>query len=268
MGGADFVPGISGGTVALMLGIYERWVFALGDIDLSLFVDLLRRRNQAAKQKFFLVPFGFLLPLGLGLMLAPFAVSHGVAFLLGRHAAFTYAFFMGLIVATSILIFKRIGTFNWQTWAVLVLGAALGYGLTGFSGAAALPHSKPFFVIYGSLAICAMVLPGISGAFILYLLGQYEVMVQAVQHVDLEVMGLFGLGAVLGILSFVRGVAWLLKKFPGLTMAGLTGLMLGALRLPLLHISQHGFNQGWPVFGLVGGMGLVWGATFIFRPRP
>ncbi len=225
MGSADVVPGVSGGTMAFLLGIYEELlesVHACGVAGLRLARTWFREGHM-------LVPWRFLVPLAVGLFLAIFSLARGVSWLLENQPVLVWSFFFGLVLASVFTVVRRIRT--WKIQHVL-LGAAFALGIYWLIGRVPLetPHTPLFFFLSGALAISAMILPGISGAFILVLLGKYAAVLQAVVDLDLGVLVLVASGAAVGLLSVARLLRWLLKNYHEFTVAALVGLMVGSLR--------------------------------------
>jgi putative membrane protein len=217
MGIADIIPGVSGGTIALITGIYERFIFAIKSI---------RPTSDLRK-----IDWGLLLPLGLGIATSFLAMSMVMGFLLEAHTALVYAFFFGLILASAGFICKHIDAFHPKHLLAGSLGFLLSFLLVGL-GVLEASHSLLFIFVSGALAICAMMLPGISGAFILLTLGQYEYMLDALKTFRMAEIGIFLGGILVGLVTFSRVISYLLKNHEHPTLAFLTGLMLGGLRLP------------------------------------
>jgi putative membrane protein len=226
MGAADVVPGVSGGTMALILGIYEELIRAIKTFDSDLLRQFLRGRFSSAMQR---VPLGFLLPLGMGILTAIFTLARGLSWLLTHHPVAVWSFFFGLVLASAFVVAHRIRDWRPATVVGLFLTAAAAYGLVGVVPVQT-PDALPFIFLCGAIAICAMILPGISGSFILVLLGKYQYVLDAVGRMDLLVLTVFTAGTATGIMLFVRLLNWLLRRFYQPTMAALTGLMIGSLR--------------------------------------
>lgn len=235
MGLADIVPGVSGGTIALITGIYSRLIEAIRSIDPSIPLRALQGDREEAKRRFGAVDLPFLVPLGAGMLGAFLLASFFLDSAVNQYPEATYSFFFGLILASAVLIFKRQNGENLKKFFEAGLfGFLLAFWITGLGkpGEPPLPHTYPVIFFSGALAICAMVLPGISGAFVLLLLGQWEKMVLALRQFTGQWPKLlvFGLGGVTSILAFSRLVSHLLKNYRDRTMGFLAGLMVGALR--------------------------------------
>lgn len=226
MGACDVVPGVSGGTMALILGIYEELILAIRAFD-GVFLRLLLKGRPV--QALGNVPIGFLLPLGIGILTAIFTLARGLSWLLVNYPVAVWSFFFGLVLASALVVSRRITTWKPSTVASLVLAAVGAYLLVGVVPVKT-PETLPFVFLCGAIAICAMILPGISGSFILVLLGKYHYVLEAVGRLDLLVLTVFTAGTATGIVVFVRLLNWLLSRFYQFTMAALTGLMLGSLR--------------------------------------
>ena len=227
MGAADIVPGVSGGTMAFILGIYEELVDSIRTIGRSAFLrPLLRSRLVAA---FNAINGTFLVAVGAGIALAVLTLSRGLAYLGHEHPMLIWSFFFGLVLASVVVVAKRIPEWTLLLSIAGIFGAIFAYILVGLVPVQT-PDAPWFLVLSGAIAICAMILPGISGSFLLVLLGKYEFVLRAVNERDLVSVGFVGLGAAAGIVLFSQVLSWLLHRYHDLTVAFLTGLMLGSLR--------------------------------------
>ena len=230
VGTADLVPGVSGATVALVLGIYERLVAAIRGFDLALAGRLLRLDLPGAARR---IDAGFLLPLVAGIVVAAafFTRVVSLADLMENHRVAVQSFFFGLVAgALGVLLCeaRRGHSLRWQDVAVAVGGIAAGWGL-----AVAVPASTPetawFVFAAGACASAAMILPGISGAYVLVLLKKYAYMLAALGRLDLAVLVPFGLGVATGLVLLSRALGWLLGRFRRPTLFALAGLVAGSL---------------------------------------
>ena len=237
MGIADVIPGVSGGTIAFITGIYDRLIHSISTIDLSFLKLLIRGNFQDSFKIIKKYDWGLFLPLGFGIITSIFLFSGLMQYLLQNHIAITFSFFFGLIAASAYLIYKHTAGIKFERLIFLVLGFVFAYSLSGFT-AMSVNHSLPIIFLSAMVAICAMILPGISGAFILLLLGQYEFLVGKIHDLDLAVIGTFGVGAIIGLLGFSRILDKLLKSYHNLTIFFLIGLMLGSLRTPWIKITS------------------------------
>ena len=224
MGAADVVPGVSGGSMAFILGIYGRLLEAVSSFDLT-FLALLRRgawREAAAR-----VQLGFLLPLLSGLLGSVLLLVRPITWLYADHRVLLFAFFFGLIVGSIVLIARHAhwGVSGLIAMAVGVLGALLFVTRVPVT----MPHD-PFTIYWsGAVAIMAMILPGVSGSFLLLVLGQYQHVLEAVKGLQFGTLVPFALGCITGLLLFVRLLRWLLQRWHGQTVALLVGVMAGSL---------------------------------------
>lgn len=237
MGTADIIPGVSGGTIALITGIYERLIHAISRIDfkfiLYLFEGDFKKFKQNAVQE---IDFELFIPLLLGIGLAILTMSKVISFLLVNYPAVTFAFFSGLILASAIFVYNHVDELNIKNLAFVAFGFIFAIIFVGLNPIQA-NHSLPIIFLSGSVAICAMILPGISGAFVLLLLNQYEYMINALNNLQFSEIVTFCAGALVGILSFSRILDYLLTHHKSITMAFLVGLMIGTLRLPYEKIA-------------------------------
>ena len=226
MGAANVIPGVSGGTMALILGIYEELINAIRSINLK-FVWLITILN--IKEALSSVPWPFLVPVGLGVLLATFSLAEVLSWLLDRYPVIVWSFFFGLIVSSVITVSRVIKQWRISAIVAIVVGTIIAYGLFGVIPVST-PNAPWFIFVSGFIAICAMILPGISGAYILVLLGKYHYILEALNNKDFFTLFIIGAGALVGLISFAQILGWLLKKYHDLTMAILIGLMLGSLR--------------------------------------
>lgn len=226
MGAADVVPGVSGGTIAFITGIYPRLLQAIEAFNLDFFKLALRFRLREA---FALIPWAFLLPLLAGIATSIFSLARIVTYALATWPITVWSFFFGLIAASILHLGKELKLNSATTWAALAAGTAFGW-LIGGASSVDIGQSLPIYFGSACIAICAMILPGLSGAFILVLLGQYAHVIRAVAALDLPVLLVFALGCVCGLMTFARVLNRLLKHYPNAVMAALTGLMIGSMR--------------------------------------
>ena len=220
------VPGVSGGTMAFILGIYEELINAIRSFDLRSLGLLMSFKFRLLLDR---VSWKFLLALGIGILTAIFSLAEILSWLLQHKPIMIWSFFLGLILASVISVSRRVEKWQTSTW-IFLLGGIIGtYVLVGL-----VPVSTPddpwFLFLCGAVAICAMILPGISGSFILVLLGKYQYILEAVNQRDFLTLAIVAAGACIGIVAFSRLLGWLLKNYHDLMVAVLTGLMLGSLR--------------------------------------
>jgi len=225
MGAADVVPGVSGGTIAFITGIYQELIDSIKSINFSSLKLLL---SGKVKDFWKAINAGFLISLLLGIGLSILSLAKGMKYLLDHQPILIWSFFFGLIVASAIYVGKDIKGWKAGTFISLAAGIAIAYAITIVTPAEA--HTGYGFVfISGAIAICAMILPGISGSFILVLLGMYKFILGAVSEFNLPVILIFLAGAAIGIVAFSNVLSWLLKKFYNPTIALLSGFMIGSL---------------------------------------
>ncbi|MGI9545450.1 MAG: DUF368 domain-containing protein, partial [Cyclobacteriaceae bacterium] len=225
MGAADVVPGVSGGTIAFITGIYERLLNAIKSVDIEALKLLSKFQWLAFWRK---IDATFLLPLVFGIGVSLVVLSNQVEYLLKEYPIQLWSFFFGLIVISAIWVAREVK--HWRPATVLssLIGIGIAYTITVLSSAQT-PEHFWFIFLCGTIAICAMVLPGISGSFILILLGKYVYIITALNERNLLVLGIFALGCLVGLLSFARVVSWLLNKYHDLAIALLAGFMVGSL---------------------------------------
>ncbi len=226
MGAADIVPGVSGGTIAFITGIYTKLIEAIKSVDIE-FIKLFFT-GQFAKA-FKKIPFAFLIPLLLGIVSSIFSLAHVIVYLLANKPLYIWTFFLGLILASAYLLFKELANKSIFAFIFLILGAVFAIFITSLP-LMHLPDSLFYIFIAGAIAISAMILPGISGSFLLVLLGKYNTVLSAVATFDIPILLSFIAGALVGILSFVRLLSYMLKHFYNSTVAFLTGIMCGSLK--------------------------------------
>lgn len=225
MGSADIVPGVSGGTMALISGIYERLISAIASIGPKTLVTL-RREGIASAWKS--IDGTFLLTLGSGIVAAVLTVSHGVGWAIEHFPPVVWSFFFGLIVFSAYTLRENIREWKGNRYLALVCGIGIGIGVSLLTPATT-PDALWFVALSGAIAISAMILPGISGSFLLLLMGKYAYMLNAIRTFDLLTIAAFCVGIVLGLMSGSRIVKVLFERFHDVTMATVIGIMLGSL---------------------------------------
>lgn len=225
MGAADVVPGVSGGTIAFITGIYQELIDSIKSVNIR---SLKLFFTGKFKEFWSEINGNFLLAVVIGIGISVLSLAKGLKYLLENHAILIWSFFFGLIVASAIYVGKDIKQWKIGTIISMIAGAVIAYFITIVTPAEA--HSSYAFVfLSGSIAICAMILPGISGSFILVLLGMYKFILDAVSGFNLPVIAVFMVGAALGIILFSNLLSWLLKRYYDLTIALLAGFMIGSL---------------------------------------
>jgi len=225
MGAADVVPGVSGGTIAFISGIYEELVTTISGINLGLLKEWREFGFSSMWKK---ANGNFIIALFLGIAISVFTVMRLANYLLENHPILIWSFFFGLVIASIWFVGKQIPKWNAKIITALVLGAAVAFYITTLPPITG--TQSPFFLfIAGAIAVCAMILPGISGAFILVLLGAYKTISEAIHDFDFKTIGIVAVGAVVGLLSFSRVLKWLFLKYKAVTLAVLTGFITGSL---------------------------------------
>lgn len=284
MGAADVVPGVSGGTIAFITGIYDTLLESIRRINPSL---IRLGRQQGLKAVLTHINAGFLVVLLAGILTSILTLARVITWMLHAHPIPLWSFFFGLILISAVHMFKQVQLWGPTRLLSLLLGVAFAYGITVLHPIDMSPTSINV-VLAGSIAICAMILPGISGSFILLLLGMYGPILAAAKSLQLGTLGLFATGCVIGLLCFSHLLSWLLRHYRDLTLTFLTGLMLGTLnkvwpwketltwrtnssgeQVPLLeqNLSPFSFEQvtghpallGYAIAAMALGIVLVWG---------
>lgn len=225
MGAADVVPGVSGGTIAFISGIYTELIDSINAFG---FKTLKILKSDGFKAMYHSVNGNFLISLFLGIGISVISLANLFKYLLENKPILLWSFFFGLVLASVLYIVKQITKWNIVTVIMLILGTGIAYYITIIPPMNGI-NSSWFLVIAGALAICAMILPGISGAFILLLLGAYKPALDALHDLDFKKIFLLMFGAVIGLLSFAKVLKWLFDKYKNLTLAVLTGFVLGSL---------------------------------------
>lgn len=229
MGAADVIPGVSGGTIALITGIYAELIQAIRSIDTAMLKKLLKGDLKGALGH---IHIRFLVSLLLGIGIAIISLARLMNFLLHHHPVYTWSLFFGLIAASILVVGRQVK--NWRSSAGLsfIAGAAVAVIIVNLVPVAT-PEKFWFIFLCGIIAICAMILPGISGAFILLILGKYEFITATLKNPflfqNLLIITVFGIGCMIGLLLFSRVLNYFLQKFHNLTMSFLTGLMSGSI---------------------------------------
>lgn len=225
MGAADVVPGVSGGTIAFIVGIYDELINSIKSINAHS-LKLLFTGKIVSFWKAINGSFLFSILLGIGISV--FSLAKLITWLLEAHPIMVWAFFFGLVLASTWFVSKDIKEWNVKTIASFIVGAAVAYYIT-VATPAETPTNLLFIFLCGAIAICAMILPGISGSFILVLLGKYFYIMDAVKELKIGTLLVFAVGALIGITSFSRVLSFALARFRNSTLALLTGFMLGSL---------------------------------------
>ncbi len=225
MGAADVVPGVSGGTIAFVTGIYQELINSIKSINFQAFKLLFQGRIAAFWKA---INGTFLVAVLTGILVSVFSLAKLMVYLLHTFPIPVWSFFMGLVVASAIYVLKDLK--KWSFWDVLMLivGVAVAIIICKLSPTET-PNAYWFIFLTGAIAICAMILPGISGSFIMLLLGKYLFIMAAVSEFNVPVLLVFAMGAIIGLISFSHLLSWLLKKYYNLTVCLLAGFMLGSI---------------------------------------
>lgn len=255
MGAADVVPGVSGGTIAFISGIYEELLASIKSLDMQAVKLLFSFKLKELWKK---INGNFLFFLFLGIGTSILSLAKLITTLLQTHPIFIWAFFFGLVLASTYFVSKRIKKWDFIRYVSFVIGIGIAYYIT-IATPAQTPDSLLFIFLCGMIAICAMILPGISGSFILLLLGKYEYVMNALITVNIPVIIVFAVGAVIGIISFSHLLTYLLNRFHDTTIAVLAGFMLGSLNKvwPWKEIVAETENNVLPHSYLWEGVGLM-----------
>jgi len=225
MGAANVIPGVSGGTIALITGIYEKLINSLKSFD----VHAIRLLSKGQfKALFTHINFNFLVAVFLGVGLSIVSLSKLLEFLFANYPIYLWAFFFGLILASVYYVGKTIGRWNLNTVCSLILGTVIAIIISLLNPTT---ENKDLFYLFlcGIVAISSMILPGLSGSFVLILMGNYMLILSSISELNLSILIPFGLGCVFGLLAFSHILAWVFKKFKDATISLLTGFILGSL---------------------------------------
>jgi len=227
MGAADVVPGVSGGTIAFISGIYEELIGTLNNINFALLKNL---KTEGLKSTWKKANGPFLLALLSGVFVSIISLAKGVEWFLEHHPILLWSFFFGLVLASIVYVGKQIKTTakDFKLFIAMAIGAVVAYLITTINPSET-SDTNLFLFFAGALAICAMILPGISGSFILVIIGAYSPVLEALNTLNIKKIVLFGAGAVVGLLSFSKLLKWLFEKYHRLTLAVITGFMIGSL---------------------------------------
>lgn len=279
MGAVDVIPGVSGGTIAFISGIYEELLETISNINFKLLITL---RKKGIKATWVQANGNFLLAIFMGIGISIVSFAKLITWLLENYPIPLWSFFFGLVLASIWYIGKQIQKWNPPTFLLAILGLAFGYSITIIPSASSNDTGFLFLFFVGALVSCAMILPGISGSYILLLMGAYSTVIKAITEKDYFIITVVGIGVVVGLLFFSRVLKWLLDKFKHRVMAVLTGIMLGSINKiwPWKHtittfVDRHGeekplleknilpsSHQGdsqlvWAIISMVVGFGLI-----------
>ncbi len=225
MGIAELVPGVSGGTIAFISGIYEEFITAINNVNLSTFKTLQKEGFNAFWTR---LNGNFLLALFSGMLISIVSFSKLIKWLLEFHPIPIWSFFFGLVLASILFVAKGVKKWTLASLILLTVSAIVAYFITTLPPSES-ADSLPYLFMSGAIAICAMILPGISGAFILVLLGSYKTVIDAVDEKDFKILITVALGCLVGLLSFARLLKWMFNHHKNITLAILTGFIAGSL---------------------------------------
>lgn len=227
MGAADAVPGVSGGTIAFVTGIYEELIHTIKRFGPSAFGAL---RSGGLKGLMVHLNLSFLLPLMAGILASLITVAHLVVWLLDAHPLLLNGFFFGLVAASALVVGKHPADWRWWHILPLALGLVLAQALPSLMPLVnALGTPSLVLIVGGAIAISAMLLPGVSGSFLLLSMGLYDVVMQGIRGFDIPLLGLFALGCLIGLFTFSRVLSWLLQRHHTATLQLLVGFIVGSL---------------------------------------
>tara|TARA_B110001454_G_C12719096_1_gene433923 strand:+ start:95 stop:1018 length:924 start_codon:yes stop_codon:yes gene_type:complete len=247
MGAADVVPGVSGGTIAFISGIYEELLGSISNVNLGLFKTLKQEGFKAAWAQ---LNGSFLASLFIGIFISIVSLAKMIKWLLQNEAVLLWSFFFGLVLASIIYIGKQVKKWNLKIITIGVLGIVFGYIITVIPATDATEVNYLFLVFAGAIASCAMILPGISGSYILLLIGIYPVVMTAITNRDFKIISAIGIGVVVGLLTFSKLLKWLFANYKNEMLVVLTGIMLGSLNkvwpwkeTVSTYINSHGVSK-------------------------
>lgn len=227
MGAADVVPGVSGGTIAFISGIYEELLNSISSVNLGTLKILKKDGIKAAWNS---INGNFLFALLSGILISALSLAKAVSWLLKNEPILLWAFFFGLVTASVIYIAKQVTKWDVKNIIGLICGTGIAFYITIMPPLGDASNSAYLFLC-GMIAICAMILPGISGSFILLLLGAYKPIIEAFSSLDFKIIAIVGSGCVIGLLAFSRILKWLFNNFKNLTLSILTGFLIGSLNM-------------------------------------
>ena len=227
MGTANVIPGVSGGTIALITGIFERLINSLKSFNMQALKILLKRDFRAFAAH---TDLQFLVVVLFGVLASIFSVAKLLSFLFDNYPVFIWSYFFGLIIASVWLVGKTITKYNASVILFLVLGTAVAASITIMSPARE-NDSFLYLVLCGVVAVCSMILPGISGSFVLVLMGNYQLVLRSITEFNIVNLAAVGIGCVIGLPAFSHFLSWLYKKYKNQTIAALTGFITGSLAI-------------------------------------
>jgi len=225
MGAADVVPGVSGGTIAFISGIYEELLETINSVNIGALKTL---KNEGMKAAWKSINGNFIVTLFLGIGISIASLAKLISYVLEAHPILIWSFFFGLVLASILYVGKQVKSWNAGSIVSLIIGTGLAFWITILPPLSS-SNELWFIFVSGMIAICAMILPGISGSFILLLMGSYQTVLGAVKDKEFFTIAVFMLGAIMGLLSFSKILKWMFAKYHDLTIAVLTGFLIGSL---------------------------------------
>jgi putative membrane protein len=226
MGAADVVPGVSGGTIAFISGIYEELLASISNVNFNLLKTLKKEGFKVAWKQ---LNGSFLAALFIGVLISILSLAKTIKYLLENEPILLWSFFFGLVTASIIYIGKQVEKWNYKLLLLAIFGAAFGYIITIVSASTTTEINYIFLIFAGAIASCAMILPGISGSYILLLMGVYPIVMTAITNRDFKIISAIGIGVVLGLLFFSKLLKWLFSNYKNEMLVVLTGIMFGSL---------------------------------------
>ena len=226
MGAADVVPGVSGGTIAFISGIYQRLIDAIKSLEPRALLILYRQGFSAFWKS---IDGTFLSILFAGILTSVISLAKVISYCLDQYPILVWSFFFGLVLASIVYIFSQLRGWYWREICMLILGAVIALVISSVKPTN-LPVEWWMLMISGSIAICAMILPGISGSFMLLMMGMYSVVINALKDFDWILLGSFAAGCAVGLMAFSHLLSWLLKHYENLMLSLLTGFLVGSLK--------------------------------------
>ena len=256
MGMCDVIPGVSGGTIALITGIYGRLIHAIGSMHPRMILSFIRFDKEATLSDLKQIDFTFLVIVACGIGIAFFLMSKVITYFLQELPQITYAFFFGLIIASAVYLLRDVKEIEYKHIGLLFIGIILGLILVSFKPLE-MGHSPVVLFVTGMAALCAMILPGISGAYITLLFGQYEHMLTSLHNfVFLDII-VFCVGGVVGLLLFTRVLKFLLAHYHASMFSFMVGLMLGTSSLLYIEVERAGGFTLFPLLAILLGVSII-----------
>lgn len=227
MGTADLVPGVSGGTIAFLFGVYEELLYSIRTVSGTALKHFIRGEFQKALK---CIPFNFLIPLLFGMVIAIFTLASLFTFLMETFPMFLWSFFFGLVIGSVFVIGRQVRQWTKKAIVGLIIGATFSFFVVGAAFSSGIGDGPFAFFVTGFIAFCAMILPGISGSLMMVLMGQYETVLQAISDRNIGLLLLLAIGGAVGLALFSRVLSWVFRRYHAVAMALLIGMLIGSLR--------------------------------------